>query len=113
MAINNPIVKGSINIESGIGSSTQPLSNYKNLFFKQSRRGWLQNCLGCENKVEMRIATIENRDHDIMYAIEESDCIYRTCCPGHHPFPRRLDWVCKSGKQKIQPRLTFSVRSIN
>ena len=89
MAINNPIGKGGsiqIQIESDIGSSTKPLSNYKNLFFKQTRKGWLQNCLGCENKVEMRISTIENRENNIMYAIEESDCIYRICCPGHHPF---------------------------
>jgi hypothetical protein len=38
----------------------------------------------------MKIATIENRDKDIMYAIEESDCIMRIFCPGHHPFKMHL-----------------------
>ena len=38
----------------------------------------------------MKIATIENRDMDIMYAFEESECIMRICCPGHHPFKMTL-----------------------
>jgi len=50
MTTKNPIV--SINIESGNGGkSTNFLNGYNNLFFKQTRKGWLQNCCGCENKV--------------------------------------------------------------
>lgn len=56
MAIANPII--AINIDTPVSKSTQPLNEYRNLFLKQTRKGWLQNCLGCENKVGIVINII-------------------------------------------------------
>ncbi len=57
-----------------------------NLFVKQTTKGCLQECLGCQAQSEFYIATNEDKQTDIMYALEESDCLLRTCCPAIRSF---------------------------
>ena len=39
-----------------------------NLFIKQTRRGCLQECMGCEAKTEFNIATMEDTKLNKLYA---------------------------------------------
>jgi hypothetical protein len=62
------------------------LGKHKNLFVKQTRKGCFQEMLGCEAKTEFKIATMEDKQTDIFYAIEESSCCIRFCCPAIRSF---------------------------
>lgn len=67
-------------------SGVSILQSYPNLFAKQSRKGCFRTLLGCDAKTEFRVATRENPNQDIFYVKEESECIYRLCCPNFHSF---------------------------
>ena len=64
----------------------------------QTRKGCFQECLGCEAKTEFNIAKDEKskKDH-ILYAIEESGCLMRTCCPAYRNFTMEVSE--KKGQQ--------------
>lgn len=71
-------------------------STYNNLFVKQTKKGWCQECFGCEANTEFVIATKENQKEDIMYALEDTSCLMRFCCPGNRPWDIT---VTKGGKK--------------
>lgn len=67
-------------------------SSHQNLLVKQTMRGCLQECFGCEAKSEFVIAPLDWKElqgykvteealktPDIMYALEESNCLCRLC----------------------------------
>ena len=83
------------------GGNLTCLANEKNLFIKQSGKGCCRNCCGCDAAVEFTIATIGNKNVDIMNAKEDSSCIVRLCCPGHHPFTINLNAGATGGKTAV------------
>jgi len=62
------------------GGGVGVLAGQKNLFIKQTRRGCLQEAMGCEAKNEFLISTVEQRDSFFMYALEDSSFLCRLCC---------------------------------
>ena len=72
------------------------LSNQSNLFVKQTKKGCFQELCGCEANTEFKIATMDKREDDIYYALENTSCCVRFCCRGNRPFQIDL-W---SGKDK-------------
>jgi len=57
------------------------ISSNTNLFVMQTRRGCLQETMGCEAKTEFNISTNQDKNTHILYALEESGCCIRTFCP--------------------------------
>jgi hypothetical protein len=54
---------------------------------KQTTKGWLMElCLGCDANTEFKIATMQNKKEDIMYATEDTSCCIRACCGSSRPF---------------------------
>jgi len=51
-----------------------------NLYVKQTRRGCIQELIGCEAKSEFLISTLENKDNAFMYALEDTTCLNRFIC---------------------------------
>lgn len=85
-----------------IGSSAvQPgfLDNYANLFMKQTKKGWFQECLGCEAQTEFKIATMEDRNTNIFYALEDTTCLNRFCLNGCRPFVMNVHKDNKDGEK--------------
>jgi len=79
------------------------------LLVKQTMRGCLQECMGCEAKSEFTIAPLDPshvngfslseqalNTPDIMYALEESSCCCRLCWRDGRPF----DMILSKGGQK-------------
>lgn len=66
--------------------SESSLAPYPNLLVKQTRKGWCQECMGCEANTEFKIATLHSPQNDIMYAVENTSCLIRMCCPALRPF---------------------------
>jgi len=71
-------------------SGASVLQPFSNLLAKQTKKGCLQNCLGCEAVSEFTIATKENPKNDKLYVIEESSCIQRFCLGNLNPFKMTL-----------------------
>ena len=80
-----PVVQASLQ-----GRGVNHLSNFRNLFVKQTKKGCLRNICGCEAATEAHIATLEHRDHNQFYVREESDCMMRLLCPGIYPFVQTI-----------------------
>lgn len=84
-------------------SGCPQLEAYPNLFVKQTTKGCLQECMGCEAESEFNIATNEDQKRNIMYAIEESDFCCRLCFPKIRPFAMRVwDSPTKQGQHFVQ-----------
>lgn len=63
------------------------LDKHPNLFVKQTRKGWLTElCCGCDANTEFKIATLDDQNHDILYATENTSCCIRVCCEPLRPF---------------------------
>ena len=77
------------------------LQPYPNLFVKQTKKGCLQECCGCEANTEFKISTKEQKDNDILYAIENTSCCLRCCCPSNRPFKITVSQGGKKGGAKI------------
>lgn len=60
------------------------------LFVKQTRKGCFQELMGCEATTEFDIANMEDREKNIMYALEESSFCIRLCCKNIRPFKMQL-----------------------
>lgn len=72
-----------------IGSSiVQPtfIDKHTNLFIKQTRKGCYQEMLGCEAQTEFKIATMEDKNTNIYYALENTSCLNRFCLGRIRPF---------------------------
>ena len=76
-------------------------ANNKNLFVKQTRKGCLQNLLGCEAEAEFNISTIEKPNDNIFYAKEESSFCLRLCCPSVNPLTMTISEGGAAGGKKI------------
>ncbi|KAI2492002.1 phospholipid scramblase [Fragilaria crotonensis] len=59
------------------------VSDAQTMSIRQTRRGWLQECLGCEARTEFKIFIGGNQ---IAHALEDADCCCRLCCSQIHPF---------------------------
>lgn len=75
------------------------------LTVQQTMRGCFQECCGCEAESEYKIGLYDAEfeeggggvgDNKIMYAKEESNCCFRTCCPSMRP----LVWTVSQGSEK-------------
>lgn len=86
------------------------------LLVKQTTRGCLQECLGCEAKSEFTVAPLDWKnvdkwrvneealnEPDIMYALEESSCCCRLCWRDGRPFDMVVsEYAGKDDKGKHQ-----------
>lgn len=62
-------------------------SNTKEMSIRQTRKGWLQECFGCEAADEFKWFNItDGQNLHIATSLEESDCFMRMCCGGCHDF---------------------------
>lgn len=68
------------------GMNRDVLDTQPNLFVKQTRKGWVQECFGCDANTEFKIATMQDQQQDIMYAIENTSCCVRLFCGSNRPF---------------------------
>jgi hypothetical protein len=59
------------------------VNDAQTMTIRQTRRGWLQECLGCEARTEFK-AFVEGTH--IADALEDADCCCRLCCSPIHPF---------------------------
>jgi len=53
------------------------------LDLRQTRRGWIQDCLGCEAQTEFKYFI---GDTQAFHSLEDSDCFCRVCCTPCHPY---------------------------
>jgi hypothetical protein len=90
----------------GGAGECEPLGNQPNLFVKQTRKGCIQEMMGCEANTEFKIATMEQRDNDLYYALENTSCCIRFICKSNRPFEMDL-W---SGKDKTGSQIGKFVR---
>lgn len=59
----------------------------KSMSIRQTRRGWFQECLGCEAVDEFKwFDTTDGKEAEIGMSLEESPCFSRMCCGGCHEF---------------------------
>lgn len=59
------------------------VNDAQTMSIRQTRRGWLQECLGCEARTEFK-AFVEGTH--IADALEDASCCCRLCCSPIHPF---------------------------
>mmetsp|Transcript_85085 Transcript_85085/g.150455 ORF Transcript_85085/g.150455 Transcript_85085/m.150455 type:complete len:278 (+) Transcript_85085:69-902(+) len=91
---------------------------HSSLLVKQTMRGCIQECFGCEAKSEFKIATLDPTQvngymlsdaalaaPDIMYAIEESSFCMRLCCRDGRSFDM---WVSQGGEPGGQRIVKYS-----
>jgi hypothetical protein len=67
-------------------ASESVLTPFPNLLIKQTRKGCLQELLGCEANTEFKIATHEQPNNDFFYATENTSCCIRFFCGASRPF---------------------------
>ena len=66
------------------------LAGRTDLVIAQSRRGWCQECMGCEAKTAFRVAPADRpKDYD-MFILEESGFCVRLCCAPIRPWTTTL-----------------------
>ena len=77
--------------------------NKPNMVVKQTRRGCVQELLGCEAKTEMKLHTMEDRQNQWGYSIEESNCCIRICFPANRPLTMHVNLgVDANGEQVMK-----------
>ena len=78
MVHSNSMDRGSETLKSILGSA-----DVKQMEIRQTRRGWLQECLGCEAKTEFKyfVGTTQ-----VAHSLDKSDCCLRLMCPATYPF---------------------------
>ena len=59
------------------------MADTKMMSIRQTRRGWLQECLGCEARTEFKVFVGENQ---VASALEDASCCCRVFCSPVHPF---------------------------
>lgn len=79
------------------------LANYPNLFVKQTKKGCLQELLcGCDANNEFKIATMEDKQHDVFYALEDTSCCIRFLCSTSRPFKIKVSQGGLEGKKRYR-----------
>lgn len=66
------------------------LAQHNNLFVKQTRKGCIQELFGCDANTEFKIATLQQRQNDIFYALENTPCCIRFWCGNFRPYTINL-----------------------
>lgn len=66
-------------LETHIGSA-------KTLSIRQTRKGWLQECCGCEARDEFKFFKEGEYPNEFATALEDSNCCVRICCAPCHPY---------------------------
>jgi len=59
------------------------MSDCEQLELRQTRRGWFQECLGCEAKTEFKYFI---GGQQVFHSLEDADCFCRMCCTPCHPY---------------------------
>jgi hypothetical protein len=77
-------------VDEDVARGQERIMEARNFFVKQTRRGLCQELLGCEARNEFNIATMENKNLFKLYALEDSDCCIRTCCPSIRPWKMNI-----------------------
>jgi hypothetical protein len=80
---------------------TRLLSSMPNVFAKQTTRGWCEELFCCEAQTEFKFATMAYPLNNIMYALEESTCCVRACCPRLRPWDMNVSWGSAAGGQPL------------
>ncbi|CAE7504302.1 PLSCR3 [Symbiodinium sp. CCMP2456] len=115
----------------GMGMLQSLLEPHSGLIVKQTMRGCIQECLGCDAKSEYKIAPLDPgeirgdsaSDHalgvpETMYAIEESNCCCRVCNPAGRGFEMNVSQggpggppVAKFNKPLTFPAICMTIQS--
>lgn len=69
-----------------MGNAFVPFAQHPNLFVKQTKKGCIQEMLGCEAKTEFKVATMEQKEEDHMYILEDTSFLNRLCLGGIRPW---------------------------
>ena len=69
----------------GASTYANALAPHGSLYIKQTRKGCLQELLGCDANSEFKIATKEDPKTDLFYAIEETNFCIRLVCKNQRP----------------------------
>ena len=77
------------------------LEGLSDLIVKQSRRGWFQECLGCEAKTLFRVSTLAEPSAVRFTLLEESSCCLRVCCPAMRPWTTTLAHGAEEGGEAL------------
>ena len=90
------------------------LADKSGLLVKQTMRGCIQECLGCEAKSEYKISAMDwgylddykvseagMQQQNIMYALEESSCCLRLCWRDGRPFTMRVSEGGEAGGKEL------------
>jgi len=86
----------------------------ESMLVKQTMRGCLQECMGCEAKSEYKVSNIDWEYlegtklkegamtlADELYILEESNCCYRICCKEGRPFVLHVTTGGEAGGQPV------------
>lgn len=89
------------------------LAKYPNLFVKQTKKGCLQELLcGCDANNEFKIASMEDKQHDVFYAIEDTSCCIRFFCSTARPFKIKVSQGGLAGEMhRCCPIISFLLHS--
>jgi len=68
------------------------LSGYDSLFVKQTKKGCLQEIMGCEATNEFKIYPSKDQANgtETFYSLEESTCFMRICCKNQRSFTQTI-----------------------
>jgi len=112
-------------MERGYAKIDQYFGPSKAMSVRQTRRGCLQECFGCEAADEFKwFNTTDGRNDQFATSLEDSECFFRMCCGGCHEFKMvakeegtgaeilTMDrpWACNAGPCKCccYQRMTYS-----
>lgn len=59
------------------------------MYMRQTRRGWLQECLGCEARTEMKYYAADGNTQ-IAHSLDDASCPLRFCCPSCYPYTTQV-----------------------
>lgn len=70
-------------MDRGTDALKSHVSSTQQMTIRQTRKGWIQECLGCEAQTEFKYFVGDNQ---VAHSLEDSDFCMRCCCMGCHPF---------------------------
>ena len=70
-------------MDRGTSALKSHVQNCEQIEIRQTRRGFIQELLGCDAKTEFKYFIGENQ---IAESLEDTDCFCRMCCNAIHPF---------------------------
>lgn len=102
-------------MKQGGGALIQSIFGPKeSMLVKQTMRGCLQECLGCEAKSEYKVSAMDYQYiegtrlkegamnmPDELYILEESNCCLRICCQDGRPFVLKVSTGAEPGGQPV------------